>query len=337
MNLAEADGETAFRCQPLFSFDGGGAADAIDKWERIDDVIMGGVSNSRLVASQTEDCAYFEGRLRELGGGFCGQRMKLLSEPLDLSSQDGVYLDCEADADAPQRSFKMALRTRQDRGEVVYQAMFAPPPLNRSIIYLPFSDFRLVSGPRLVPGAPPLSADAAKEIFQISIVISKFAISETGASISNFKEGPFRLKLFSIGTFAMDAAPATSIAVPSPMTSEERAAALPLVLKLLGPLLGSLFGEERRRRSAAIALLKARGINRLGRWRYAWALRRAGGRVSLPKAAVRTLAVGLKDAAALALSLPVRLLAKIIFSALRLIRNLRGKKPGMPPLQAASD
>ena len=55
----------------------------------------------------------------------CGQRMRLLSEPLDLSSQAGVYLDCEADADAPRRAYKVALRTKQDRGEVVYQAQAA--------------------------------------------------------------------------------------------------------------------------------------------------------------------------------------------------------------------
>ena len=51
--------------------------------------------------------------------------MRLLSEPLDLSSQAGVYLDCEADADAPRRAYKVALRTKQDRGEVVYQAQAA--------------------------------------------------------------------------------------------------------------------------------------------------------------------------------------------------------------------
>ena len=90
---------------------------------------MGGVSNSRLVAAPGGGCAYFEGRLRELGGGFCGQRMRLLSSPLDLSSQAGVYLDCEADADASRRAFKVALRTKQDRGEVVYQAQYLSPRL----------------------------------------------------------------------------------------------------------------------------------------------------------------------------------------------------------------
>ena len=57
----------------------------LDAWERIDDVIMGGVSSSQLVADG--DAVSFEGTLREEGGGFCGQRLKLLTEPLDLSAQ----------------------------------------------------------------------------------------------------------------------------------------------------------------------------------------------------------------------------------------------------------
>ena len=74
-----------------------------------------------------------------------------------LSASEGLFLDCAASASigpAPaKRVWKMALRTKQDRGEVVYQKMFSPPVDGRGTIKLPFSDFRLVRGPRLVPGA----------------------------------------------------------------------------------------------------------------------------------------------------------------------------------------
>mmetsp|Transcript_27556 Transcript_27556/g.41628 ORF Transcript_27556/g.41628 Transcript_27556/m.41628 type:complete len:368 (+) Transcript_27556:40-1143(+) len=321
--------------QPLFSFSGEGAEDAISKWERIDDVIMGGVSNSRLVAAPDGECAFFEGRLRELGGGFCGQRMRLLSDPLDLSTQDGVYLDCEADADAPRRAFKVALRTQQDRGEVVYQAQFTPPPLQRSTIFLPFNEFKLVRGPRLVPGVPPLSAAQTNATFQLSIIVTKFLISSDGAALPNFKEGRFRLKLFSVGTFTAVAAPGAQISVPSPMTAEEQSAARPLILKLLSPLLSLLFGEPRRRRRAANKLLEARGMGRLRRIRFAWSLRRSGGRTSVARAAVRTVAVTLQEAVAVAISAPAGALAFIIFRVIRLMRKLKGGKPKMPPLRSA--
>ena len=74
-------------------------------------------------------------------------------------------------------------------------------------------------------------------------------------------------------------------------SAEEQAAAKPLLLKLLGPLLSLLFGETRRRRRAATALLVTRGSSRIGRARLAWALRRASGRVSVLGASARTLSV----------------------------------------------
>ena len=96
----------------------------LDAWERIDDVIMGGVSSSQLVADG--DAVSFEGTLREEGGGFCGQRLKLLTEPLDLSAHDGLYVDCEPEAECLRRVWKLTCRARQDRGEVVYQATLNP-------------------------------------------------------------------------------------------------------------------------------------------------------------------------------------------------------------------
>ena len=107
---------------PLYDFTGGNAASTAEQFERIDDVIMGGVSSSRLVAGA--DAALFEGTVRTQGGGFAGTRLRLLAEPLDLSASDGLYLDCEADEFAARRVYKVAMRTKQDRGEVVYQARF---------------------------------------------------------------------------------------------------------------------------------------------------------------------------------------------------------------------
>ena len=85
--------------QPLFSFSGDARDASLEEWERIDDVIMGGISSSRLVAAPGNADIFFEGILREQGGGFCGQRMKLLRTPLDLSSTGGLYIRCKAEDD----------------------------------------------------------------------------------------------------------------------------------------------------------------------------------------------------------------------------------------------
>ena len=172
----------------------------MDAWERIDDVIMGGVSSSRLV--QGDDCAIFEGTLREEGGGFCGQRLKLLATPLDLSSQEGLYVDCEADADADKRVWKVAMRTRQDRGEIVYQATLKPKPLQRERFFLPWSDFRLRarSSPR-ARRAAALGGERQRHVPDLARRI-QFTISDNGAALPGFLQGRFRMKIFGLGSFS---------------------------------------------------------------------------------------------------------------------------------------
>ena len=340
---------------PLFDFTGPAAESSLEAWERIDDVIMGGVSSSRLVAlprrllpaTSSEYPARlrkavpgsgFEGRIREDGGGFCGTRMRLLAEPIDLSASEGLYLDCEIPADAlesmpdpSKRVWKMAIRTKQDRGEVVYQQTFTPPSRGRKVIKLPFDGFRLVRGPRLVPGAPPLSAAQANQTYQISIVVSKFTVSDSGAALPDFVEGPFALHLFSVGTYGAGAAaaiaPATpaASALPKPLTKEEQNAAAPLAVKLLRPLLSVLFGETTRRRRAATKLLQVRGSTRLARAKLGWAWRSASG--GALAGLRRTSAVALQDGAAAALALPIRLLFKLVglvAKALKLAKRATG-------------
>ena len=94
-------------------------------------------------------------------------------------------------------------------------------------------------------------------------------------------------------------------------------------------------GETRRRRRAATTLLAARGTSRAARLRYAWAIRRAGGRVPALTAAARSLRIGLQDVAALALSAPAVLLARVFFGMLRLVRRLSPQPNRMPPLRSA--
>ena len=306
---------------PLYDFSNTATVDA---WERIDDVIMGGVSSSRLVPESSS--TLFEGRLRSEGGGFCGQRMKLLAEPIDLSSADGIYVDCEVldvGAAPSKRVWKMAIRTRQDRGEVVYQQAFNPSK-QRQAVKLPYDKFRLVRGPRLVPGIPPLDAASTNETYQISLVVSKFEVSETGQALDGFEEGLFAMRLHGIGTYAGTASSAAAktkppASMPRALTKEEQEKAAPPVIKLLRPLLGLLFGEETRRRRAATKLVEARGTSKWQRVKLGFAWR--GANRGKPLVAARTTAaLGLRSATGLALSLPIRLLFKLIFTTRRFVK-----------------
>ena len=138
---------------PVFNFDVAPEATAA-LWERIDDVVMGGVSSSKIVVG--DGGAEWRGIVRTDGGGFCGTRTAALDAPLDLSKADGVYVDAvlTSDADVARRAWKLTLRTAASRSEIVYSAEWAPrgPDGVGGPTFVPFSDFKLVRGPRIVEG-----------------------------------------------------------------------------------------------------------------------------------------------------------------------------------------
>ena len=68
---------------PVFNFDAAPEATAA-LWERIDDVVMGGVSSSKIVVS--DKGAEWRGIVRTDGGGFCGTRTAV-SGSVDSSFQ----------------------------------------------------------------------------------------------------------------------------------------------------------------------------------------------------------------------------------------------------------
>ena len=73
---------------------------------------MGGVSSSNLVAAP--DGMLFQGTVRPQGGGFCGQRMKLLTDPMDLSAYEGVYVNCATpNADDAETKSELGRRRRR--------------------------------------------------------------------------------------------------------------------------------------------------------------------------------------------------------------------------------
>lgn len=65
------------------------------KWQRLDDVIMGGSSSSGLDIASDGTGAVWKGELVVEGGGFCGART--LPTQIDLSEYDGVSLRVKAD------------------------------------------------------------------------------------------------------------------------------------------------------------------------------------------------------------------------------------------------
>jgi monofunctional biosynthetic peptidoglycan transglycosylase len=144
-----------------------------DAWPSIDDVVMGGVSNSRMVI--TDGMATFRGRVSlENDGGFASIR----SGPArhDLSRFDGLVLRVRGDG----KRYGFRLRTTTAFDGVSYQLKFDTTAGEWRELELPFDRFEPVFRGRRVPDHPALDPSE---------------ITTLGLIISDGQAGPFRLDL----------------------------------------------------------------------------------------------------------------------------------------------
>jgi monofunctional biosynthetic peptidoglycan transglycosylase len=181
MNLNEnREGETDPRPgSPLVVVDFASAVE-VGAWSAVDDVVMGGVSSSALVASGG-GTALFTGEVSlDNGGGFASVRSP--SRRRALAGYQGLRVHCRGDG----QRYKLRVRTSADFDGVAYQVPFATQALVWSSADLAFVDFVPVLRGRVVPGAAPL--DPA-------------AILSFGFLISDRQAGRFRLELASIAAF----------------------------------------------------------------------------------------------------------------------------------------
>lgn len=331
-----------------------GAADAVavaaQAWERVDDVVMGGVSSSAIgpdLAGRT--CLVWAGKCRTQGGGFTGCRSVALKTPLDLTAFDGISIVCglESDDEPARRTWKATVRTQNNRGEVVYQASFVPPVASKdptskdgflpAEVRIPWESFRLVRGPVVVPNVPPLSADQCSAVYGLGLIMSRFG---PNGPMPDFRDGPFRLALHSYGVYVSNGEgvePPTTLpraAMLGDRSSENsgRTKNSPLSL-VLGPLIKLVFSEKARRRRRCRELLKERyGIGefgaRFGKGRRMKAAR-LGGELIAFKEGAREL---VRDAVAAALTLPLRGLFVLISKVAALVRAVKGEKK-LPPMR----
>jgi hypothetical protein len=154
LQATEKEGEY----QTIFDFS---VNETLSKIDRLDDVIMGGISSSNVVKNKNDDFARWAGVCRTDGGGFCGFRTNPFETPLNVGDADGFYMTCRlaSDEESQRRVWKVTTRVEQSRGEQLYQAPFdlVQKGDEWSTIKVPFSSFRLVRGPRTVPDGEPLN------------------------------------------------------------------------------------------------------------------------------------------------------------------------------------
>uniref|UniRef100_A0A0C9QM13 TSA: Wollemia nobilis Ref_Wollemi_Transcript_25367_2180 transcribed RNA sequence n=1 Tax=Wollemia nobilis TaxID=56998 RepID=A0A0C9QM13_9CONI len=167
-------------------------------WGALDDVVMGGVSESSIQFSTVggEDgrpTGLFKGYVSTANnGGFASIRTKNFSPLLDLSAYDGLELRLKGDG----HRYKLIIRTTTDWDAVGYTTSFDTTKEQWQTVCLPFSSFIPVFRARTVTNAAPF--DTSK-VASLQLMYSKFEYD--GKLNPSFEPGAFELPFSSIKAY----------------------------------------------------------------------------------------------------------------------------------------
>ncbi|CAN6272060.1 unnamed protein product [Urochloa humidicola] len=167
-------------------------------WGALDDVVMGGVSESAFQVLPTGSetggpTGLFKGTVSTSNnGGFTSIRTKNFTVPEDLSAYDGIELRVKGDG----RRYKLIIRTSYEWDTVGYTASFDTTKGEWQSVKLPFSSLRPVFRARTMTDAPPFDAS---NITSLQLMFSKFEYD--GKLNPTFTEGPFELPFSSIRAY----------------------------------------------------------------------------------------------------------------------------------------
>lgn len=160
-------------------------------WGAVDDVVMGGVSQSNLQI--TPEGGLFAGYVSTANsGGFASVRSRNFSPPFDLSNYAGIQLRVKGDG----QRYKFLLRSQTQWDGMAYSYSFDTVADTWIDVKIPFSGFTPVFRAKTVTNAPPLSTH---EICSLQLMLSKFEYD--GQLNPNFTPGGFALHVESISAY----------------------------------------------------------------------------------------------------------------------------------------
>jgi NADH dehydrogenase [ubiquinone] 1 alpha subcomplex assembly factor 1 len=162
-----------------------GDADEKGRWEAVNDVVMGGLSDGRM--STAGGAAVFHGRVSlENYGGFASVRT--FPREFNLRGYDGLIIRVRGDG----RRYRLRLKTDNDFEGLAYQAAFFTELAEWTESRISFDEFVPVFRGAVVQGAPPL--DPAK-------------VRRVGFMIADRQAGPFRLDIREVRAYRNDGGP----------------------------------------------------------------------------------------------------------------------------------
>ncbi|WP_319422002.1 CIA30 family protein [Pleurocapsa sp. FMAR1] len=217
-------------------------ADIKEAWGAIDDVVMGGVSQSNIRLAENK--AIFSGIVStDNNGGFASVRTRNFEPPLDLSDYEGIELKVIGDG----KRYKFITRCEGKWDGVGYCHSFDTVYNFPTTIRIPFQDLIPVFRAKTVTEASQF--DAAK-VYSMQLMLSKFEYD--GELNPKFEAGSFSLEIEYIKAYGGQAKPQfvqiSSAGVTRPnrpgINLEEEPPAVRMNEQLGGILTWKLRGEE---------------------------------------------------------------------------------------------
>ena len=184
------------QAQTLFNF-ANSDLDVQAIWGALDDVVMGGVSESGM--RKADDVALFTGNVSTANsGGFASVRTRNFEPPFDLSDWDGIRLRVKGDGNR----YKFILRNSSGWDSVAYYYSFDTAAHEWITLDVPFSQFIPTFRARTVDDAPPLNP---AQICSLQFMLSKF--EHDGGLNPHFSPGEFQLAIAQISAYSVASGP----------------------------------------------------------------------------------------------------------------------------------
>lgn len=154
-------------------------------WRAIDDVVMGGVSNSKIYLDNNQ--AVFTGIVStENNGGFASVRTQNFAPPLDLADYQGIEIKVTGDG----KRYKFIARCEGQWDGIAYCYSFDTIDNYATTIQIAFKDLIPVFRAKTVTEADKI--DTSK-IYSMQLMLSKFEYD--GELNPQFEPGAFTLKI----------------------------------------------------------------------------------------------------------------------------------------------
>ena len=168
-----------------------------ETWGAVDDVVMGGVSQSNIRLADNK--AIFSGIVStDNNGGFASVRTRNFDTPLDLSDYEGIELKVTGDG----KRYKFIARCEGKWDGVGYSYSFDTVYDFPTTIRIPFKDLIPVFRAKTVDDASQIEAG---KIYSMQLMLSKFEYD--GELNPKFEAGSFTLQVESIAAYGGKATP----------------------------------------------------------------------------------------------------------------------------------